>query len=170
MNAHNIIIGGVEITIDSANQISQSYETLGGRSMRRLLNGAGLLQTQWAKVQTSISGTGRVPPGLDGLDYTTSLSLSCAAPLSIWSANTSITLPTSRRTDWAPHAYAIVAGRHVRTSLSIAGNAATLTAVSGAGGYLCAYYPILTVYATPPRHNFNGRGPSVGWTLDCEEV
>jgi hypothetical protein len=170
MNAHNVIIGGVEISFDAAYQLSQTYETLGGRSLRRMLSGAALLQSSWAKRRTVISGQGRLPEGLSGLDYSASMTISCAAPLSLWSATTSATLPAARRTDWAPHGYAIVNGRHVATPISIATNAVTFTAVAGASGYVVAYYPSLTVYAEPPRHTFDGRGVAIGWEIVAEEV
>lgn len=169
MNAHDCIIGGVRISLDAAHSLSQSYEDLGGRSLRRKLDGAALLQTQWRKTRTVISGSGRLPDGLAGLDYTASLSISCMAPRAVWSANTTVVIPAARRTDWAPHAYAIVDGRHVRTDMAIVVNTCTLTAVSGAQGYMVAYYPILTCYAEL-RQTFDGRGPSAGWEIIAEEV
>lgn len=170
MKAHDILIGGVRIGFDAAHNLSQTYETLGGRALRRKLNGAAHLQTHWAKLRTVITGSGRLPDGLDGLDYSASMTVDCMAPRAIWAASTTITLPAGRRTDWVPHAYAIVAGRHVRTGLSIATNTATLTAVSGAQGYLCAYYPSLTMYVSPPKKDFNGRGPVGGWVIEAEEA
>lgn len=172
MFAHNLILGGVEISFDAAHTLEQTYEPLGGRHLMRLSDGSGVLQTAWnGKLRTSIRGSGRLPEGLFGLDYTGSLSLSCMAPVSIWSATTSgPTLPASRRTDWAPHGYAIVGGRHVQTPVSIAANVVTFTAVTGAAGYIVAYYPILTVFAEPPRQNFNGRNPGAGWEIIAEEI
>jgi hypothetical protein len=170
MNLHNIIIDGVEIGFGAAHQLSQEYEEIGGRSLRRMMNGAGLLQSQWSKLRTIISGSGNRPEGLAGLDYTASLTIKCMAPRSIWSANTTVVLPAARRTDWRPHAYAIVAGQHVPTGVSVSTNTATCTAVSGASGYLVAYYPELTCYAEPPTLRFNGRGVVAGWTLIAEEA
>lgn len=170
MNAHNLIIGGVVVSYEASHELSQTYETLGGRSLRRMLSGAGHLQTHWAKKRTTISGSGRLPAGLDGLDYTASMSLSCAAPLSIWSATTSATLPAARRADFAPRGFAIVNGHQVPTPISIATNAVTFTAVSGASGYVVSYYPTLTIYAEPPRLNFDARDVVIGWEIVAEEV
>jgi hypothetical protein len=167
---HNVIIGGVTIGLDASYQISQTYENIGGRSLRRKLNGSGALQSNWSKVRTVIKGSGHFPEGLSGLDYTASISISCMAPKSIWSATTTIVLPAARRSDWYPHAYAVVGDRTVETSLTIVTNTATLTAVSGATGYLCAYYPTMTVYAEPPSLEFNGRGVVTGWTFTGEEA
>jgi hypothetical protein len=170
MLAHNLILGSVVVSFDASYALSQTYEMLGGRSLLRMISGAGHLQTHWAKRRTVITGSGRLPAGLDGLDYTASMSLYCAAPLSIFSATPSATLPAARRTDWAPHGYAIVDGRQVPTGISIATNAVTFTAVSGASGYVVSYYPILTVYVEPPRLNFDGRGVVCGWEIVAEEV
>ena len=170
MNAHNLIIGGVVIGYEASHDLKQSYETIGGRSLRRMLSGSGNLQTHWAKQRTTISGSGRLPPGLSGLDYTVSMSLSCAAPLSIWSATTSATLPAARRSDLAPRGFAIVNGHQVQTPISIATNAVTFTAVTGASGYVVSYYPTLTVYAEPPRVNFDARDVVIGWEIVAEEV
>lgn len=171
MQAHNLILGGVEVAFDASHQISQTYETLGGRTLLRTLDGTGVLQRQWVKLRTVIRGEGRLPDGLSGLDYSASLTLSCMAPISLWSATpTGLSLPAARRSDWAPHGYAIVAGRQVATPISIATHAVTFTAVAGATGYVCAYYPSLTVYAEPPRLSFNGRGPAAGWEIVAEET
>lgn len=170
MLLHNIIIGGVEISLDAAHQISQTYETIGGRSQRRMLDGSALLQNNWVRRRTVITGQGRLPEGLSGLDYDTTQVIACMAPLSIWSATTNATLPAARRTDWPPHGYAIVSGRQISTPISIAGNAVTFSAVSGASGYVVVYYPSLTCYLSPPRLSFDGRGPVAGWTLEAEEI
>lgn len=168
--AHDIIIGGVRIGLQAAYDLTQTYVEIGGRTLRRKLDGSALLQRNWGKLRTVISGRGRLPEGLAGLDYTASMTIDCMAPRSIWGASTAITIPAGRRTDWVPHAYAIVDGEHVRTPLTIAVNACTLTAVSGAQGYLVAYYPSLTMYAEPPRQTFGGRGPSAGWEIVAEEA
>ena len=166
---HNIIIGGVEVSLDSAHDLTQTYADIGGRSLRRMLNGAANLQSHWTKVRTTISGSGRLPAGLDGLDYNAQLSLSCMAPKSIYGASNSIVLPATRRSDWPPHGYAIVNGRQVPTSISIATNTATLGVVAGATGYVCVYYPTMTVYATLSQ-SFSGRGTLAGWTIEAEAV
>jgi hypothetical protein len=170
MNAHNLIIGGVVIALESSHGLTQTYESIGGRSLRRMLNGNALLQTQWAKQRTIIKGRGRLPPGLDGLDYTSSLTLSCAAPLSIWSATTSATLPAARRSDFPPRGFAIVNGRQISTPISIATNTVTFTPVSGATGYVVIYYPTMIVYAEPPSQTFDAREIDFDWTIEAEAV
>lgn len=170
LNAHNLILGGIELGFGAAHGLTQTYETLGGRSQRRFLNGGGHVQSAWAKLRTVISGSGRVPPGLDSLDYTANLTLACAAPRSVSSLTTSITLPASRRTDVRPLAWAVVNGDYQRTGYSLVGNVLTCTAVTGATAYVAAYWPILTVMASPPSASFDARGLALGWELTAEEV
>lgn len=172
MNAHDIKIAGITLAFDSAYQLSQTYETLGGRALLRMLSGAGVLQSHWAKVRTVIRGTGRFPDQLAGVDWSASFSIECAAPLGIHSANTTVTIPAARRTDWAPFAKALVGGRLVSTPMSIAVNTCTLTAVAGATSYMVYYFPTLTCYAVaPPSRSFDGRTQgNNGWELIAEEA
>jgi hypothetical protein len=167
---HDILIGTVRIAFDAAHELTQTYEPLGGRSLRRKLSGAAHVQSNWAKWRTVISGSGRLPEGLGNLDPSASVSIYCMAPMSITETDTSILLPSARRTDWAPHAYAIVDGRMVPTGISIATNTATLTTVAGASHYTAVYYPILTCYCDKPTLTFSGRGTVAGWTLTAEEA
>lgn len=167
---HDIIIGGVRIGFDAAHELTQTYEKIGGRIAHRMLNGAGVQQVHWTKLKTTIKGVGTRPAGLDGLNYDAAISISCAEPMSIWGASNTITLPASRRTDWTPHGYAIVNGQHQVTGVSVVGNTATLGAVSGAQGYVCAYYPIISVIAQPPQTEFSGRGVVLSWSITAEEV
>ena len=170
MKAHNIIIGGIEVSYDASTALDQTYETIGGFATLRTLNGTAIKQTNWTKLRTRISGSGNMPAGLDALDYSASLTIQCAAPRTVGSISNVITLPAARRTDHPPHGYAIVNGRQVRTAVSIATNTATLTTVAGATTYVCAYYPTLTVFANPPQLSFDARGVVAGWTIEAEEV
>lgn len=172
MFAHDIKIAGVTLPFDAAWQLSQTYETLGGRALLRTLNGTGVLQSHWSKVRTVIRGQGRYPDALSAVNWATSISIECAAPLGIHSAGTAVTLPAARRTDWAPFAQAVVDGRTVPTSLSIAVNAGTLGAVAGATSYITYYFPILACYAVQaPSRSFDGRvAGQAGWELIAEEA
>lgn len=169
MRAHNLIIGGVVITLESAHNLTQDYEELGGYSLRRKLDGAAHVQSSWSKLRSIISGVGRLPEGLSGLSRTTAYTLACMAPRSIWSATTSATLPAARRSDVAPIGFAVVNGHHVRTPISIATNTVTFTAVTGASGYLVAYWPSISAYVSLTQ-KFDGRGIELGWTLTAEEA
>lgn len=172
MNAHNIKIAGVLIPWEAAHSLSQTYEPISGRHLMRLADGSAVLQQSWApKLRTIIRGEGRYPDQLAGVDWSASFELECAAPLALHSSGTAVTLPAARRTDWAPFAKALVDGRLVSTTLSIAGNAGTIGAVANAASYLTYYFPKLTCFAvTPPSRSFDARGPIAGWELIAEET
>lgn len=171
MNAHDIVIGGLRVAFDSAYTLTQSYTEIGGSTLHRMLNGAGVKQQHWSKLRTVISGSGRVPIGLNSLDYTSPIEIQCMAAMSLSSSSTNVfTLPAARRSDWAPVGYALVDGRLVRTSCAVATNTATLGTVSGASGYQVLYWPTLTVYAGKPTISYNGRAADGGWSLEAEEV
>lgn len=172
MNAHDIKIAGITIGFDSAHRLSQTYDTLGGRALLRMLSGAGVLQNHWSKVRTAIRGTGRFPDQLAAVDWSVAFEIECAAPLAIHGATTTIVIPAARRTDWAPFAKALVAGRLVSTPMTIATDTCTLTAVAGATSYMVYYFPKLTCFAvSPPSRSFDGRtSGNNGWELIAEEV
>lgn len=164
------IVGGVTVVYSASTDLSQSYEVFGGESMRRTLNGGGVKQTAWTKLRTVLRGRGRHPAGMDSLDYSGPLSLACIRPRDVYSATITVVLPAARRSDVPPVAFAIVNGTYIRTTYSLSGNTATLTALPGAGGYVMYYFPLLTVYATAPREDFDARGILLGWELSAEEA
>lgn len=170
MTPHDIFIGGLRIAFDSAYELTQTYEPLGGVTLHRMLDGTGAQQVHWRKLATTISGSGKLPDGLAALSFDSSMTILCMAPLAITTVSNVITIPAARRTDWPPVGYAIVDGRLVKSSISVATNTATVTTVSGATAYQVLYWPSLTVYARPPERQFNGRGTVAGWTLRAEEV
>lgn len=170
-NAHNIIIGGVNIAFDSAYRLNQTYEPLGGVNKLRMMSGALVQQSHWRKTKTVISGSGRYPEGLDAINYDNSLTIQCMAPRSLAGASNVITLPAGRRTDFVESGYALVGDRLVKSTISVAGNVATVGAVAGAIGYQVFYYPVLTCYAgLGVSKQFDGRGTIASWSLTAEEI
>jgi hypothetical protein len=169
-----ITLGGIEVPLVAGNEVRQSYEVIGGVARRRMLNGAALQQTHWTKLRTIISGTGWLPDGLAAINYAGTLTLRCAAPRSIRSASNVITLPTARRTDtgYTPAGFAIPAGgaSAIATSCTVVSHVATLGVVSGAAWYEARYWPELTVYASPPRTEFDRNRGDWAWTIEAEEA
>jgi len=169
-----VTLGGIEIPLLAGTEVRQSYEVIGGVSKRRMLNGAALQQTHWTKLRTTISGIGWLPDGLAALNYSSSLTLRCAAPRSIRSASNVITLPTTRRTDsgYAPTGLAIPTGggSAVSTTCSVVSHVATLGVIAGAAWYEVRYWPELTVYASPPRTEFDRNRGEWVWTIEAEET
>ena len=173
-------LGGVRVPIESVTGFTQTYEPLGGTARLRMMSGRLMQQVHWRKLATTLSAEGWWPPGLEGLDYDTALTLKCAAPRTLASASNVIVLPAARRTDtgYTPQGYAIVPGQSTRvgggdlvpTALSIATDTATLTTVSGATGYHVAYWPQLQVLADPPQTEAAITDAQHRWTLRAEEI
>ena len=170
MKPHDIIIAGRRISFDASHALNQSYETFGGVTLHRMLDGAGVQQVHWRKVRTVISGSGPKPPGLDGINFDSAITIECAAPLNLSGASNIFTLPAARRADWAPLGFALVDGTLRAAACSVVGNTATVTTTPGASAYEVSYWPILTVIATPPALDFAARGTVAGWSLTAEEV
>lgn len=173
MSGPALILGGVSVPMTAALDLSQTYEPIGGSTLLRMASGAAVKLTHWQKLSTQLSGGGWIPAGLQDLDYSAPLTLSCIAPRAVLSATNTATLPAARRTDSGaePYAFALlVDGTPVNTTCSVVGNAATAGAVTGAARYVFNYYPELSVYATPPQESFDAAAGSLNWTLTAEEV
>lgn len=164
-------IGGLVIPVEAAGDIEQTFESIGGSALSRMMDGAAKKQTHWRKLATRISGSGWAPPGLAGLDYSSQLVLKSCASRAVESTSNVIAVPAARRTDsgYAPTGFAVVGGRYVSTTLSLVSNTATLAAVSGAQAYGVRYWPQLTVYAEFSESN-RAMGASWSWQITAEEV
>lgn len=165
-------LGGIVVPIHSALDLQQSVEPIGGASLLRLGQGAAVKQTTWRKRRVTLSASGWCPPGLDALNWDSPLTLKCGLPESITTATTAATLPAGRRSDagYEPFARAHLAGEWRDTPVVIAGNAATITAVSGAIAYQVWYWPVFVVYVEPPVTSFDQGSAQASWELVCEEA
>lgn len=164
-------VGGVEVPLCAALELTQTYEVIGGSAVMRMASGAAVKQSHWRRLRTTISGAGWVPPGLDGIDFDAAVVLKCTAPLSMSSASNVIVIPAARRSDTAPFGFAHLPGGERReTPVSMSTDTATLTAVGGAVGYSVCWYPQLNVYAQAPTQTADPARGSVSWELVAEEV
>jgi hypothetical protein len=173
-------LGGIAVAAEAVVGFAQSYEPLGGVARLRMMSGAAVQQVHWRRLRTVLSGDGWWPAGLDGLDYDAQLTLACAAPRSIRSASNVIVLPAGRRADagYTPIGHALLTGAGtqvgggdlVPTPVSMGGDTATLTVVSGAAGYQVTWWPVLIVFADPPTAETDARGATHRWSLTAEEV
>lgn len=176
MSVKSLQIGPVTIPVyATVGGLTQRYEPLGPESILRVASGRGVKQMTWSKIRIVTSGSGTVPPGLDGLDYSQSMVLRCVTPRGIALQPDVLTtmLPATRRSDAGhePFAVAELPGpRYVRTALVLAGNVATITPVTGAIAYLVRYYPEYTVWAKRPGAGGDHRQSTHDWELVCEEV
>lgn len=166
-------IGSVVIYDLEALDLDQQYELIGGETIQRAVSGAGLKQMTWSKLRVTTSGSGWLPPALDGLDTSVQMTLRCGIPRANPCVGLVATLPAARRADAGhlPYATAILAsGQAVRTAVALVGNTATVTAVAGAVDYRVYYYPELTVWAFRPNISGNRSEATHRWELICEEV
>lgn len=172
MIAPKLIIGGVEIALQTF-PASQSYSRVdGGSVLHRALNGAGLPQEHWSKLATSIAGDGWAPPALAGVIWSAAVEIACIQPRAISSATVNATLPAAHRSDLAVNVYcrAVVAGELVETPVAVVTNAATATAVAGATSYQFYYYPKLSCWSRGPTESLDLAGAAYAWSLEAEEV
>ena len=174
-----LIIDGVTVPVYAMTEISQTYSKQRASYRSRMRNGDLKQRVIWplsgAKLTTTISGNGIIPPGIgeDGLvDYDGSIVISCVGHRGITSASNVITLPAARRSDAGsePYGRALTPGGWRETPLALVGDTATLTAVSGAPQYQAVYFPELTCFADPPSEEHPQHGPVFRWTLIAEEI
>lgn len=168
-------IGSIAIPLLAALDIEQSYEAIGGEAVFRTVNGTGIKQSTWQKLRVTTSGGGWIPAGLETLDFTQPLTLGCILPRAVPAdfSTRQATLPAARRTDagHTPWGLALLPdGGITETALSLAGNVATLMAVSEAIAYQAMYLPQITVWASRPRDSGTRNDAGYRWELVAEEV
>ena len=164
-------VNNLDITPPQGFEISQAFAPIGGRSIKRLSNGAAVSMSSWRKLSTDISGSGFYPPGLDAINWDAAVTIHSIARRSITSASNVIALPGTYRadTDYLPDAAAIVGGELVPSPVSIATGVATITTVSGATGYFIQFFPVLTVFADIDTSE-DDQGRIIRWRIRGEQV
>lgn len=171
-----LVIDGITIPIHAAYRVTQIYAPVrGGTAMPRARNGALRKHVQWAKLRTTLRGTGNIPTGLEAVDYSASFVLSCIALRGVTGIGTNnvLTLPAARRTDtgYTPRGFAFVDGLWRPAGIALVGDVATITTVAGATQYRAAYYPELTVMSQNGlEDSWDVNRSVVTWSLDAEEA
>jgi hypothetical protein len=171
--ARTFILGGLSLTFESHLDLNQDYDEEHASRITRHCDGSARKQTCWrGKLKTRISGHGWIPPGFELLDFELSMEMSCIALRAITSASNVITIPAARRADrgFEPFAYATVNGGKRDTTMTLAGNVATVAAVSGAAFYTVCYYPKITVFADPPIQRHDAIADKYSWDFEAREV
>lgn len=156
-------VNGIELTKAAADGLSQSY-TETPKFVVRTMDGTAKAQQVFRKIETNISGSGYMLTGWEGLDFSSSVTLSCCEARTIGSLSNVITIPSARRSDVSPRGFAIVDGVRVSTPVNLVGDVATLTVVGGATQYIIGYYPEFSAFVEITQ---NGRQ---SWTLTAREV
>lgn len=170
----SLLIGGLVIPDLAALDLQQTYDPIGGETTLRTLTGAGIKQMTWAKLRTTIQGGGWMPHGLTGLDYSQQLAVACIVPRGIvCNGSRQATLPAARRADagYEPWGLALMPDGSAQVSAaSLAGNVATVTAVTNAIAYQALYHPLLTCWVTRPSETGTRGDATYAWQISAEEV
>lgn len=167
----SLIINNITISDIQGFQVTQTLKPVRSRTVRRLQNGAAVSMSNFRKLETTITGSGFYPAGLDAIDWDAAVSIHCVQRQAISSASNIIALPTNRRVDagYTPDSGAFVGGDLVPSPVSIEDHVATITAVSGATGYLIQYFPVLSVFADlDVDEDIDGR--VIRWTIRGDET
>lgn len=162
----NIMLGGLPIVLH-AGAPEESIGPIGGSSVLRMSDGAGVKMQHWQRSAGSISGSGWMPPGLSGLDYSQPLELRSRKVINVVGTGLSFTLPGTSRPDVAPWAQALVGDQWLRAVSTFADGVVTVTAVAGATLYQVGYMPVFSVFAEAPAET---QGTAHGWSLNWEEA
>lgn len=146
MAAPALIINGIALPQRARLEYRQTFERVnGGRSARRMANGALFTMSHWQRWATTISGGGWIPPALLGLQPGIPFEVHAVAPLSL--------LP----------------GELLPEGWLYRSDCPELTIVDSRGVEVRLVYPVLTVATLDgPRYVVGGSKPS--WELVCEEV
>lgn len=171
-----LIVGGFVVPIYAALSLQQQFLKRGGSGRTRMEDGRLEAQFSWEKLAYEVSGTGTVPPGLDGLNDHTEYEVSCAIYKELAVAGTSVILPAARRTDsgYVPYVMACRPAaapldQIIEISASLAGDLLSWSALSGANHYIVRYYPKFTALIEFARSD-ESEGFGSRWTLTAEEV
>jgi len=164
-----ITLGGIPIVLH-AGAPELSEEAIGGETLLRMSDGAGVAQTHWQKMAGSISGQGWMPPGLDGLDYSQPLELRSTQVNSMQGTGLAYTLPSTPRPDQAPWAFALIGDDWHATPCSTVDGLATLTALAGAEAYQVWWMPVYSVKAQRPPKQQSSSSASHSWSIAWEEL
>ena len=169
-----LIVDGVTICSLSTIQISQTYETVRGSYRARMRDGGLKQRTIWSgKIRTTITGSGLIPPGFSLVDYDSSFTLSCIGHRAVNTTNTSVVLPSARRSDAGSEPYGralLCAEKWYPTDVTMVGDTANITPIAGAASYQVIWFPEIVVFADPPVEAHPEHGPTFDWSLVAEEI
>lgn len=166
-----LIVAGIAITIRESERLTQDYETLGATGALRMADGALKHRTAWhGKIKTVISGEGVTPSGLSGIDHTLNHNVKCIKERGVSSSSNVINVPSGRRADYGVEGLVHIGSKIVKTPVSLSGDTATLTPVTGAEIYQAIYWPEFTCKFEPVEESGRVRGARHTWRLIGEQV
>lgn len=157
-------LGGIELSKAGASGLNQNYART-KKSVRRMMDGTAKAQQNYnPKIQTTINGSGWMLTGWEGLDLSSSITLSCCEAVTVADASNVITITPNRRGDVALRCFAYVSGEWLSVGFSTVTDTVTVDVTGGATAYMVGYYPEFSAFVELDQ---NGRQ---GWTLTAEEV
>lgn len=169
----NFILGGITVHLVSAVEYTETYDRVdNGQARHRTQNGNLKRAVHWRKTSISISGSGHIPAGLAGLDYTLDLEFSAGTTRSITSSSNVIAIPAERRVDvgYEPCAFALFNNQAIPTPFVLVGDVATLTPVANALDYQINYFPKIMVASEDINDSINRGTGTNRWSLELEEL
>lgn len=167
-------INGQEIPVHASLDADQDIDDEVAEAELRMADNSLRKQTFGSpKLSVRIRCRGSIPVGIRSLDYSqpVTLSLTQHEAVDIVAPNLSADLPAARRSDSGstPYARAMVGESWVPTAVSVVGNTATVTAVTGATLYQVVYFPELLAFARRPTRGLRN-GDGFDWTMTAREI
>ena len=166
----NLIIDGIEITTLSSLNLKQTYSQVSNGTLLRMMDGTGVKQKAWGKVETTIAGNGWIPDGMTGIDFDNEVVVDCIANRSITSTNNVIAIPGSVRADVEPWAIAFVDGDWVSVGSSFVGGTLTVDVTPGATIYQARWMPSMIMFFDEPETETDRQDNVFSWSLSGQEV
>lgn len=170
-----LMLGGVPIVLH-AGAPEESIEHIGGNALLRMSGGGAVKQQHWARSAGSISGSGWMPPGLDGLDYTQPLELRSTKVQNQAGAGPTFNLNGTPRPDYEPWAMALIGGEWVKVPSSYEPGedglpgVLTVPPVTGANLYMASWLPVFSVFGNRPGGTQSSGSAAHGWSFNWEEA
>lgn len=169
MTIPRVTLAGVPITLQAGAPV-QNYSPIGGSALLRLSLGDGIKMTHWRRTAISVSGSGALNPGLDGINYDEVLTLDCTSIKANSSDLPRIAIIGTHRPDVEPWGLARVDGTWKKTPCALVGGEYDITPVAGATTYQLCWMPRFQVFAEPPQvGRDSGTGVST-WSFQAEEA
>lgn len=169
----DVIFGGLPIVLH-AGPPAQSDAPVLGEAVVRLGLGTATKMTHFFKAGGTISGSGWMPPGLDGLDYSQPLELRLTMQKSMTGPGLVYELTSTPRDDVPPWAMALVGGEWEHAESTFSASVVTVDAVARATMYTVQWMPVYQVFASAPPNSMDpSMDPSTaafGWQIDWQEI
>lgn len=165
-----LMLGGIEILPYAGVPVLNEGRLGAGSGRVRLSHGLLVNMERYSKRSGSISGSGLVPSGLDGLVFSGPLELRTTKVRIVQGPGLVYELPCTPRPDLPPWAFALVGGRLQPTACSTEDGVTTVTAVAGAAQYQVWFMPVYSVMASPPDETQDHASRTHSWSLSWEEA